>query len=121
VVFTILHIFAAVKQLMQYRRKVAYLLAALMITALASRAYLTHGSDYYESIWNTAQSASDNGAWVECNCPVCHAEDFIAVAVDYFDYNPIITTINHEFGVIATAKANCIVVTSSLRAPPCLS
>jgi len=106
---------------MQYRRKVAYLLAALMITALASRAYLTHGSDYYESIWNTAQSASDNGAWVECNCPVCHAEDFIAVAVDYFDYNPIITTINHEFGVIATAKANCIVVTSSLRAPPCLS
>ena len=106
---------------MQYRRRVAYLLAALMITALASRAYLTHGSDYYESIWNTEQSASDNGAWVECNCPVCHAEDYLAVEAEYFYYNPIITTINHEFGVIATAKANSIVVTSSLRGPPYLS
>lgn len=106
---------------MQYRRKVAYLLAALMITALASRAYLTHGSDYYESIWNTAQSASDNGAWVECNCPVCHAEDFIAVAAEYFDYSPIISELEFEQSVLPTAQANNIVIISSLRGPPYLS
>ncbi len=106
---------------MQYRRKVAYLLAALMITALASRAYLTHGSDYYESIWNTEQSASDNGAWIECNCPVCHAEDFIAVAAEYFDYSPIISVLEFEQSILTTAKANNIVVVSSLRGPPYLS
>ena len=113
--------FCAVKQLMQHRGKVAYLLAALMITALASRAYLTHGSDYYESIWNTEQSASDNGAWIECNCPVCHAEDFIAVAAEYFDYSPIISELEFEQGILPTAKANNIVVVSSLRGPPYLS
>lgn len=106
---------------MQYRRKVAYLLAALMVTALASRAYLTHGSDYYESIWNTAQSASDNGTWVECNCPVCHAEDFIAVAADYFDYSPIISVLDFEQSILPTAQANNIVIVSSLRGPPYLS
>ena len=106
---------------MQYRKTVAYILAALMITALASRAYLTHGSDYYESIWNTAQSASDNGAWVECNCPVCHAEDFIAVAAEYFDYSPIISELEFEQSILPTAQANNIVIVSSLRGPPYLS
>ena len=106
---------------MQYRKTVAYILAALMITALASRAYLTHGSDYYESIWNTAQSASDNGAWVECNCPVCHAEDFIAVAAEYFDYSPIISELKFEQSILPTAQANNIVIVSSLRGPPYLS
>lgn len=92
-----------------------------MITALSSRFYLTHGSDYYESIRNTEQSASDNGAWIECNCPVCHAEDFLAVAAELFEYNAIIAELEWEQSILPTAKANNIVVVSSLRGPPYLS
>ena len=120
-IFTFLPIFAAVKQSIQYRSFVAYLLAALMITAMASRLYLTHGSDYYESLGNTQQSASDNGAGVECNCPVCHAEDFLATEAEYFEYSPIISVLECERGVKPTAAANRVVVISSLRAPPYLS
>ena len=92
-----------------------------MIVAVSSRLYLTHGSDYYESIWNTEQTASDNGSWLVCNCPVCHAEDFLAVEPKSFDYNPIITTLQYEYAIAPTSAASRIVVVSSLRAPPYLS
>ena len=119
--FEILHIFALVKQAIQYRRYLSYLLAVLMITAFASRLYLTHDRGYYEDYLRTEHPSHESGAWVSCNCPICHAEDYLAVEAEYFDYNPIITTIECEYGVIPTAEANRIVVTSSLRGPPYLS
>jgi hypothetical protein len=78
----------------------------------------------YEDYLRTAHPSSantDNGAWVSCNCPICHAEDYLATEAENFEYHPVITTLECEFGVIPTAQANRIVVTSSLRGPPCLS
>ena len=95
-----------------------------MITAFSSRLYLTHDRGYYEDYLRTAHPSAantDNGAWVSCNCPICHAEDFIAVAAEYFDYSPIISELEFEPSTLPTAKANRVVTISSLRAPPCLS
>jgi hypothetical protein len=121
VVLCFLRIFATVKQLIQHRKHISYLLVVLMIMAFSSRLYLTHDRDYYEDILRTEQSSHDNGAGVSCNCPICHAEDYIAIKAEYFEYHPIITTIDYEFAVKPTATANRIVVTTALRGPPCLS
>ena len=111
----------AVKRRVTYRTGLAHLLAALMIFAVSSRVWLTHERGYYESYLGTAHPSEEAGAWVSCNCPICHAEDYLATEAEYFEYNPIITTIEFEYGIISTAEANRIVVTSSLRGPPCLS
>ena len=113
--------FCNVKLTMQHRKYFSYLLAVLMITAFSSRLYLTHDRGYYEDYLRTEHPSHESGAWVSCNCPICHAEDYLATEAEYFEYNPIITTLECEFGVLPTAQANRIVVTSSLRGPPCLS
>lgn len=105
----------------RYRIGASYLIAALMIVALSSRLYLSHGSDYYESLHNTEQCAADNGEWVDCNCPVCHEENFLATEAKLIEYNPIISILLCEYGVEPTALANNIVVATSLRGPPALS
>ncbi len=92
-----------------------------MIVSVSSRVWITHDRGYYEDFLRTAHPSSNGGAWVACNCPICHAEDFLAVEAEYFEYNPIITTLEYDFGVIPTASANRIVVVSSLRGPPYLS
>lgn len=97
-----------------------YLLAALMIVSVSSRLWLTHDRGFFEDYLRTLHPSADN-AWVGCNCPICHAEDFIAVAAEYFDYSPIVLAVEYEMSVQAVAAANRIVVTSSLRAPPYLS
>ena len=109
------------KQWTNHRRYFSYLLVVLMITAFSSRTYLTHDRGYYEDYLRTGHPSHESGAWVSCNCPICHAEDYLAVEAEYFEYNPIITTLECEFGVIPTAQANRVVVISSLRAPPYLS
>ena len=91
-----------------------------MITALSSRVYLTHDRGFYEVFCHAEDTAAENAS-LHCNCPICHAEDFTATEAEYFDYNPIVTTLLCEFGTKPTASANRIVVTSSLRGPPCLS
>lgn len=111
----------AVKRKVTYRTGLAHLLAALMIFAVSSRVWITHDRGYYENYLRTAHPSADAGEWVSCNCPICHAEDFLAVAAEYFHYNPIITTLLYEYEIIPTAAANRIVVVSSLRGPPCLS
>ena len=108
------------KWLMQHRRRVLYLLAALMIVSVSSRLWLTHDRGFYDDYLRTAENSAHN-AWIRCNCPICHAEDFIAVAAEYFDYSPIVSAMEYEMPVQAVAAANRIVVTSSLRAPPYLS
>ena len=113
--------FCGVKQLIQHRKYISYLLAVLMITAFSSRLYLTHDRGFYEDYLRTEHPSHESGAWVSCNCPICHAEDYLATEAEYFEYNPVITTLECEFGIIPTAQANRIVVTSSLRGPPCLS
>lgn len=92
-----------------------------MVLAVSSRVWLTHDRGYYESFLRTAHPSAEAGAWVSCNCPICHAEDFLATEAECFEYHPFITTLECEFGLIPTAQANRIVVTSSLRGPPCLS
>ena len=112
------------KKALQNRKYTSYLLAILMIASVSSRVWITHDRGYYEDYLRTAHPSSantDNGAWVSCNCPICHAEDYLATEAEYFEYNPIITTLECEFGVVPTAQANRIVITSSLRGPPCLS
>lgn len=91
-----------------------------MITAVSSRIYLTHDRGFYEFCGHD-EDASVNNQIVYCNCPICHAEDFTATEAEYFEYNPVATTLLCEFGTTPTASANRIVVTSSLRGPPCLS
>jgi hypothetical protein len=110
-----------VKQSNKHTRVFALLVAALMIVSVSSRVWITHDRGYYEDFLRTAHPSADNHAWVSCNCPICHAEDYLAVAADYFDYSPIIVELEFEPGVLPTAQANRIVVTSSLRGPPCLS
>lgn len=109
------------KRRVTYRIGLAHLLAALMIFAVSSRVWLTHERGYYESYLHTSHPSEEAGAWVSCNCPICHAEDYLATEAEYFEYNPIITTIECEYAILPTAEANCIVVASSLRGPPCLS
>ena len=106
---------------MQHRKCISYLLAVLMITAFSSRLYLTHDRGYYEDYLRTEHPSHESGAWVSCNCPICHAEDFIAVAAEYFDYSPIISELEFEQSILPTAQANNIVIVSSLRGPPYLS
>lgn len=106
---------------MQHRKFISYLLAVLMITALSSRLYLTHDRGYFEHYLNDPHPTHDSRAWMSCNCPICHAEEFIATEAEYFDYKPIISTLVFDFEVVPTAQANRITTTSSLRGPPCLS
>ena len=91
------------KQLLRHRRYTSYLLAILMIVSVSSRAWITHDRGYYEDYLRTAHPSANNGTWVSCNCPICHAEDFIAIEAEYFEYNPIITTLECDFGAIPTA------------------
>lgn len=119
--FTFLPIFAAVKWLLRHRAGVSYLLAALMIVSVSSRMWLTHDRGYYEDFLRTAHPSEDAHAWVSCNCPICHAEDFLATEAEYFDYSPIISVLECERAIQPTATANRVVVISSLRAPPYLS
>jgi hypothetical protein len=119
--FTFLPIFAAVKWLLRHRAGVSYLLAALMIVSVSSRLWLTHDRGYYEDFLRTAHPSADAHAWVSCNCPICHAEDFLATEAEYFDYSPIISVLECERAIQPTATANKVVVISSLRAPPYLS
>ena len=104
----------------KYRRNLSYLLAILMLTAVSSRFYLTHDRGFYDIYFSTEHASHDCEKLV-CNCPICHAEDFVATEAKFFEYNPIITTLLCEFEVAPTASANSIVITSSLRGPPCLS
>ena len=97
------------------------MIVALMFIAFTSRTYLTHDRGYWEDFLRTEHPSHESSEWVSCNCPICHAEDYLATEAEYFEYNPIITTIEFEYGIISTAEANRIVVTSSLRGPPCLS
>ena len=114
--------FCNVKLTMQHRKYFSYLLAVLMITAFSSRLYLTHDRGYYEDYLRTEHPSHDNGAWVSCNCPICHAEDFLTIAAELFDYSPIISVLEFEHYVLPTAKANSnIVAISALRGPPQLS
>ena len=92
-----------------------------MLAAISSRIYLRHDRGYYEDFLRTAHPASDCSAWVSCNCPICHAEDFLAIEAEYIEYHPFITTLLCEFGTAPTSAANRIVEASSLRGPPCLS
>uniref|UniRef100_UPI004057B51A hypothetical protein n=1 Tax=Alistipes sp. TaxID=1872444 RepID=UPI004057B51A len=109
------------KKVLQHRRYVSYLLAILMIISVSSRVWLAHDRGYYEDYLRTAHPSADAHAWVSCNCPICHAEDFIAVAAEYFNYSPIISELKFGRSILPTAKANNIVVVVSLRAPPYLS
>lgn len=109
------------KQLMRHKEMFSYLLAALMIVSVSSRVWVTHDRGYYEDYLRTTHSSARNGAWVSCNCPICHAEDYVAVVAEYFDYHLSISVLECEVIVVPTAQANKIVVSSSLRAPPYLS
>ena len=109
------------KRKVTYRTGLAHLVAALMIFAVSSRVWLTHERGYYEDYIRTSHPSAEAGEWMSCNCPICHAEDFIATEAEYFEYHPFITTLLCEYAVIPTASANRIVVISSLRGPPCLS
>lgn len=97
------------------------LIAALMIVSVSSRVWITHDRGYYEDFLRTAHPSEDAHTWVSCNCPICHAEDFLAVAAEIFEYNPIIVELEWEQSILPTAAANDIVVVSSLRGPPYLS
>ena len=92
-----------------------------MFVSVSSRVWITHDRGYYEDFLRTAHPSSNGGAWVACNCPICHAEDFLAIAAENFNYNPIISELEFEQSVLPTAAANDIVVVSSLRGPPYLS
>ncbi|MBR2326981.1 MAG: hypothetical protein IKA49_06480 [Alistipes sp.] len=113
--------FATVKKVLQHRKNLSYLLALLMVISLSSRVWITHDRGYYEDYLRTAHPSADNGAWVSCNCPICHAEDFISTAAEYFEYSPIIVELEFKQSILPTAMANRVVVLSSLRAPPYLS
>ena len=91
-----------------------------MLAAVSVRVYLTHDRGFYEVFYHMEDNSAGETN-VHCNCPICHAEDFTATEAEYFDYNPTVTTLLCEFGIRPTASANRIVVTSSLRGPPCLS
>ena len=112
------------KEALRNKKCVSYLLAVLMIVSVSSRMWVTHDRGYYENFLRTAHPTADNadnGAWVACNCPICHAEDFLAIAAEYFVYSPIISVLEFERGALPTAAANDITVASSLRGPPFLS
>ena len=109
------------KWLLYHKRVVSYLLAALMIVAASSRVWLTHDRGYYENYLRTAHPSAEAGAWVSCNCPICHAEDVLATEAENFEYHPLVAEISFEYGVQPVASANKISVESSLRGPPYLS
>ena len=110
-----------VKQFEKYRRLHSYMIVALMIVALTSRMYLTHDRGYWEDYLRTEHPSHESSEWVSCNCPICHAEDFLAVEAEYFDYQPAIIIQLREYAVADVAEANRTIVVSSLRGPPCLS
>ena len=104
------------------KRVVAYLLAALMVVAVSSRAWLTHDRGYYEDYLRTAHPSADCGAWVACNCPICHAEDVVATEAEDFVYQPVVTAIEFELAILPTASAKDTQARIlSLRGPPYLS
>lgn len=106
---------------MQHRRYVSYLLAALMVTAYVSRGYLAHDREFNKVICHAVDHNASNDARLVCNCPICHAEDVVATPAESFEYHPFVAIIECEYGVLPTASANDIVISSSLRGPPCLS
>lgn len=108
------------KFLTEHKRGVSYLLAILMLAAVSVRVHLTHDRGFYATSYHLGENSSEPANF-HCNCPICHAEDFTATEAEYFDYNPIVTTLLCEFAIKPTASANRIVVTSSLRGPPSLS
>ena len=109
------------KWLKTNRRVSSYLLVLLMLVAISSRMWITHDRGYYEDYLRTAHPSHESGAWVSCNCPICHAEDYLAVEAEYIEYQPVVLVLEFEYSVRPTAQANRIVVTSSLRGPPYLS
>lgn len=121
VVFSIFITFAAVKQLAKYRKYLLYTLAVLMVTAIVSRLYITHEREYYENFLRTPHLVHDHDAMVSCNCPICHAEDYLAIEVEPFVYRPFIAVLECDHTVQPVARENKVVVVSLLRGPPCLS
>ena len=104
------------------KRVVTYLLAALMVVALSSRVWLTHDRGYYESYLRTAHPSAEAGAWVACNCPICHAEEVVAIEAEDFVYQPVVSVVEFEQAILPTASAKDIQVNLfSLRGPPYLS
>ena len=103
------------------RTGLAHLLAALMIFAVSSRVWITHDRGYYEELRLTANSSQGASESIRCNCPICHAEDYLATEAEYFDYHPFVTTLLCEFGIQPTSSASRTILATSLRGPPCLS
>ena len=83
--------------------------------------YLNHNQGFDASAWDIHLSDYSEHEQLRCNCPICHAEDFVATEAETFEYHAYISTLSYEFAVYKTAAANDIVVLSSLRGPPCLS
>ncbi|MBQ5648134.1 MAG: hypothetical protein IIV16_03310 [Alistipes sp.] len=109
------------KQLIQHKKFVSYLLALLMVTAYSSRLYLTVNHEFSTFCYKTEYASSCQDEWLRCDCPICHAEDVVATEAEHFEYNPFFTTLAYEFAICPTAEANNIVTLSSLRGPPYLS
>ena len=93
----------------------------MMIVAGGTRLYLNHNQGFDASAWDIHLSDYSEHEQLRCNCPICHAEDFVATEAETFEYHAYISTLSYEFAVYKTAAANDIVVLSSLRGPPCLS
>ena len=109
------------KQLAKYRRYLLCTLAVLMVTAFVSRLYITHDREYYSTFLSSSRVVHDHNAMVSCNCPICHAEDYLAVEVEPFVYHPFIAVLECDRTVQPVARENKVVVIASLRGPPCLS
>lgn len=97
------------------------MVTVLMAIAVVSRLYLTHDREYYEVVRITKQDASNNGAWVLCDCPICHAEEFLATEVECFVYESITSELSSIEVVPLVAKANRVVYATSLRGPPAMA
>ena len=109
------------KSLIRHRQVLSFLLAAMMVVAGGTRLYLTHNQGFDASAWDIHLSDFSEHEQLRCNCPICHAEDFVATEAETFEYHTFITTLSYEFAIYQTAAANDIVVLSSLRGPPCVS
>ena len=91
-----------------------------MITAYASRVFLWHDRGFDEYTCCLDGHVGEDKHFV-CNCPICHAEEVVATAPESVEYHPFVTVVECEYGVLPTASANSVVISSSLRGPPCLS
>lgn len=109
------------KRVMQHKRLLSLLIVVLMAISATTRLYITHDRGYYEDYLRTAHPSCDCNAWVSCNCPICHAEDFLSTEAENFEYNPIVVELDFERAFQPTATANQVPTASSLRAPPYLS